>query len=163
MKRFLPHRPVSGLLALAAGVLAWTGFQTPAALGQKSDSKVKISAKADKPDDDGKQVVTINLEIENGWHAYANPIGADDFPGVPTTVTVTAKKKPTKVTIKYPKGNLVKDAMSGDHFVYEDRATIKATVQRAKGDTSPLVVTVKIQTCNNKSCLQPATVKLTVK
>src|SRR5262249_5349360 len=99
MTRFFSNQPMSNVLVLSAGMLALTALLTPAAWGQKSDSKVKITAKADKPDDDGKQVVTINLEIEKGWHAYANPIGADDFPGVPTTVTVTAKKKPAKVTI----------------------------------------------------------------
>jgi hypothetical protein len=32
-------------------------------------------------------------------------------------------------------------------------------VQRAKGDTGPLEVTVKLQACTDKTCLLPAIVK----
>ena len=39
---------------------------------------------------------------------------------------------------------------------------IKATVKRAKGDTSPLEVSVKFQACDEKMCLLPATVKVAV-
>jgi DsbC/DsbD-like thiol-disulfide interchange protein len=133
------------------------------AQGEKSDSKVKITAKADKPDADGKQTVTITLEIDKGWHTYANPPGPDDFAGIPTKVTVSAKKELKSVKIDYPKGTLVKDPKAKDYRVYEGKVTIKATVERAKGDTSPLKVQVKIQACNENSCLFPATVKVPVK
>ena len=39
---------------------------------------------------------------------------------------------------------------------------IKLTVQRAKGDTEPLELTVKLQACTDKKCLLPATVKVSV-
>ncbi len=35
---------------------------------------VKATATADKPDADGKQTVTITLNIEKPWHLYANPV-----------------------------------------------------------------------------------------
>jgi DsbC/DsbD-like thiol-disulfide interchange protein len=130
----------------------------------KSDAKVKVTATADKPDSSGKQVVTITLQIDKGWHTYANPVGQKDFPGLPTAVTITAKVKPLKVTVDYPKGKLENDPNGGGtYFVYEDKAVIKATVQRAKGDTSPLEVSVRIQACDQNSCLLPATVKRTIK
>jgi DsbC/DsbD-like thiol-disulfide interchange protein len=156
-------RLLPALLGLAASLLIWTVFATPDAHGQsqKSDSKVKITATAGKPDNDGKQVVIIKLDIEKGWHAYANPVG-EDFPGLPTTVTITAKQKPAKVQITYPRGKLVMDKDAGNHFIYEGEVTIKATVHRAKGDAGPFQVSVKIQTCNEKSCLLPATIHLTV-
>jgi DsbC/DsbD-like thiol-disulfide interchange protein len=148
------------LCTLACVLLTAAGAS---ALALKSDSKVKVTATADKPGSDGKQVVTVTLDIDNGWHAYANPVGSSDFPGLPTTVTITAGQKPEKVTVEYPKGKMMKDDVSGAYFVYEGKTTIKAVVQRAKGDTSPLDVAVRVQACNDKSCLQPATVKLTVK
>ena len=153
-------RLTAGCLALA---LLLSGTSAGWAQGEKSDSKVKITAKANKPNADGKQTVTITLEIEKGWHTYANPPGPADFAGIPTKVTISAEKEPKKVTITYPKGTLVKDAKQGDYRVYEGKVTIKATVQRAKGDTSDLKVKVKIQACNENSCLFPATVTVPVK
>ncbi len=150
----------------AAGILVLAGlaFTTQLAGAAKSDEKIKVTATADKPSADGKQVVTINLDVEKGWHAYANPISDKDFPGVPTTVTISASQKPEKVTVDYPKGKATTDPLTKDtYFTYEGKAVIKATVQRAKGDTSPLQVSVKVQACNANSCLQPATVKLTLK
>jgi uncharacterized protein YyaL (SSP411 family) len=129
--------------------------------GSGSDSKVKVTARADKPDADGKQVVTVTLQIDAGWHLYANPV-PEDFPGIPTTVSIEAKVKPQEVKIDYPPGKRVKDATFGDHNIYEGKVDIKATVRRAKGDSGPLEVRVKVQTCSDTKCLAPATVKLTV-
>jgi uncharacterized protein len=148
--------------ALALGLLL-AGHSVSRAQGKKSDSKVKITASADKPDANGKQTVTITLNIDAGWHTYANPPGPADFAGIPTEVTISAEKKPKKVAVDYPKGKLVKDPKQGDYRVYEGKVTIKAVVERAKGDASPLDVKVKIQACNENSCLFPATVKLAVK
>jgi DsbC/DsbD-like thiol-disulfide interchange protein len=163
MFRRSPKWLVPTSLAMAGCLAAWAFLTSVHAQAAKSDAKVKITAKADKPGDDGKQTVTIRIEIEKGWHAYANPVGPEDFPGIPTTVTVSGAKKPQLVKIDYPRGKLVKDATSGDYFVYEDAAVIKATVQRARGDTGPLQINVKIQTCNENLCLQPAVVKVPVK
>jgi DsbC/DsbD-like thiol-disulfide interchange protein len=160
MSRFMFRQVILTACALALALLPALAARAQAI---RSDSKVKVTATADKPGTDGKQVVTITLLIENGWHTYANPVGGKDFPGLPTTVTITAKEKPEKVTVDYPKGKMMKDDTSGAYFVYEAKTTIKATVQRAKRDTSPLEVAVKIQACSDKSCLQPATVNLTVK
>jgi DsbC/DsbD-like thiol-disulfide interchange protein len=162
--RHIPLCRATGWLAVAGAVLTLALGNGPAGAnqGKKSDSVVKVSATADKPDAEGKQTVTVTLLIDKGWHTYANPVGQKDFPGVETTLTVTAKQKP-QIRIDYPKGTLVTDPQTGNYFVYEDRAVIKAVVQRAKGDTSPLELSVKFQACTKQSCLLPATVKLTPK
>lgn len=126
-----------------------------------SESKVKIAATAGKPDDDGKQTVTVTIMIEKGWHLYANPV-PEDFPGIPVSVTFNAKKKPEVVKVAYPEGKKVKDPMLGEYKVYEDKVVIKADVTRAKGDDSPLELSVKVQTCDDKNCLIPGTVKVKV-
>jgi hypothetical protein len=146
------------VLMIMLGLLA--GSAAGQAGAKKSDSVVKASATTTEPGADGKQMVTLNLEIEKPWHLYANPTPAD-FPGIPTTVTVE-KVKPGDVKVDYPPGKLVKDAVIGDYKVYEDKVSIKAIVQRAKGDKGPLEVSVRVQACTDKQCLLPGTIKLTV-
>ena len=128
---------------------------------KKSDAVVKSTATATKPDADGKQSVTITLDIDKDWHVYANPL-PKDFSGVPTTIIVTANSKPEDVKIDYPVGK-VKQFPTGDEYkAYEGNVTISVAVRRAKGDTSPLQVSVKFQACTDKKCLLPATVQLSV-
>lgn len=129
---------------------------------KKSDTVVKVEAKGDKADDDGTQVVTVTLTIDKGWHLYANPVDNEDFLANQVTVSVSSKNKLQDVKVDYPAGKLVKDKTVGDYKTYEGTVTIKATVRRAKGDSEPLDVAVKIQACSDKTCLAPATVKLTV-
>jgi len=128
-----------------------------------SESKVKIKAEANKPDAEGKQTVTIHLDIDKGWHLYANPVGNKDSESSQTVVNVKAGSPLKSVKIDYPAGKLVKDTLVGDYKVYEDKVVIKAHVQRASGDDSPLQVILDIQACDKNNCLQPSTVKLTVK
>jgi uncharacterized protein len=156
MKHFR-HLLTSGLFGLTA--LFVSG---PVTLGQEKNSEVKVSASAEKPDANGNQVIRITLDIEKGWHAYANPVDNEDLASVQTTVKITGKNPLEKVGTEYPQGKLVVDP-AGNHRVYEGKVTIKATVTRAKGDTDPLQVTVKYQACNDKTCKPPATAKLEVK
>ena len=58
--------------------------------------------------------------------------------------------------------SVIDDKVLGKYRVYEGKVTIKAAVRRAKGDTSPLEVSVKLQACDDKQCLLPATIKRTV-
>src|SRR5262245_15872359 len=146
------------LILVAA--LASFGGPAVAQKGPKtSEAVVKVSAKAEKPDADGKQVVTVTLEVDKGWHTYANPVGLEDLESSQTVVDVSGKNKPELVKVDYPKGKLVKDVV-GDYSIYEGKVTIKATVQRTKGDSEPLEVKVSFQACSDKACLVPATVKL---
>ncbi|MCI0379128.1 MAG: protein-disulfide reductase DsbD N-terminal domain-containing protein [Gemmataceae bacterium] len=150
------------LFAVAAMALAFTAFQADAG-GKKSDAEVKVTAKGAKPDAGGKQVVTITMIHNKGWHSYANPVGNEDFENAQTEVKITAKTKPEKIKIEYPEGKLHKDKIVGDYKIYEDKVEIKAVVQRAAGDASPLEVSVRFMACHEKGvCLLPATVKLKV-
>jgi len=137
--------------------------QVKGADANQSESKVKITAKAEpaKPGADGKQVVTLTLEIDKGWHTYANPSGLED--AIPTKVTIDSKNKLKEVKVEYPEGKAVKDeVLKVTYRVYEDKVTITATVQRAVGDTGPLEVSVEVQACNDTSCLQPGTKKIKI-
>jgi DsbC/DsbD-like thiol-disulfide interchange protein len=151
-----------GMLALAlAMVLVYDGGPAQAQ-AKKSDSVVKASATADKPDADGKQTVTITLEIEKPWHLYANPVDNEDLTPVQTIVSLSAKDKLANVKIVYPAGKLHAEKEE-KYKIYEGKVTIKAQVKRASGDDSPLEVSVKLQACNDKTCLFPATIKIPVR
>jgi DsbC/DsbD-like thiol-disulfide interchange protein len=144
-----------GSLAVLACVLS----VPQAARAQTSDKKVRISATAEKPDDSGKQTLTITLDIDPKWHLYANPVGRDFFVPNQTAVKFLTKVEDAKVT--YPEGKLYKDS-DGDFRVYEGRVVIKAEVKRVKGDTGPLEFSIKVAACDDKNCLIPATVKKSV-
>jgi uncharacterized protein YyaL (SSP411 family) len=145
-------------------VAAATGGESSASAqgAKKSDAMVKVEVKADKPDAGGKQLVTVTLTVHEGWHIYANPPGLKDLEDVQTTVTVTAKTKPEDLKVEYPDFKVIEDKVLGKYRVYEGKVNIKATVRRAKDDTSPLEVSIKLQACDDKQCLLPATIKRTV-
>jgi DsbC/DsbD-like thiol-disulfide interchange protein len=153
-------RPIMVAALVGLLVCAGRGDVAGQGTGKRSDSVVKVGVVADKPGADGKQVITVTLAVEDGWHAYANPVGNDDI-GKPTTITVEGKK-PEDVQIDYPKGRLVQDAVTGNYAVYEGEVPIKVTVRRTAGD-SPLKLKVKFEACDVKSkCLPPATVEESV-
>lgn len=131
---------------------------TALAQARKSDSVVKVDATTDKPDADGKQTVTITLDIENGWHVYANPVENEDLTNAQTVVSISAKSKLENVKVEYPGGKLQKDR-DEKYKIYEGKVAIKAQVKRAKGDNGPLEITITLQACNDKTCLLPATIK----
>src|SRR5579885_2832078 len=95
------RRPAARLACLALLAAGTTAF----ARAVKSDSVVKVIASATRPDADGNQVVTLNLDIEKPYHVYANPVGNMDLEDTATTVTVPKEKAET-VKIDYPEGKL---------------------------------------------------------
>lgn len=154
-------RQTTSLLALAAGLLLLPG-SVAVGQGKKSDSVVKAKATATKLDKEGKQTVTITLEIEEKYHLYANPVNHKDLEDAQTIVTVTGKEKLKAVNVTYPVGDVKKDKDVGDYNVYKGKVEIKAEVTRAKGDTQALEVTIALQACTDTLCLMPAKVKLSV-
>jgi hypothetical protein len=132
-------------------------------LGGPKKSYVKLSASAGKPDDDGRQVVTVTMEIEKPWYAYANPVDNEELAAGQTHVRIAGPKgKLEEVKVVYPPGKEKK--LGKDTFkVYEGKVSIVSQVRRARGDTGPLEVTVEYMTCNPEGqCLPPEKVKLKV-
>jgi DsbC/DsbD-like thiol-disulfide interchange protein len=153
-------------LVILAAVFSFVGarFDTPVlAQAKKSDAVIKVTAKGSKPDADGKQTVTISLQVDDGWHIYANPPGDDVLQPVKTVVRVTGKDR-LLVKVNYPPGKLIEDKDIGIAFrFYEGKIEVKALVQPVDGQVGPLEVTVKIgKASNDRVCLSPATVKVPV-
>ena len=150
------------LFALTAGLALSLAFAAGAsAQGKKSDSVVKATAKAGKAGKDGKQEVTITLEIDPKYHIYANPVGQIDFEDNQTSVSFATKGKLSSVKVEYPDGTLKKDKVIGDYKIYKGKVQIKAVVQRS-GD-APLDAVIKIQACSDSACLLPAKIVVPVK
>jgi DsbC/DsbD-like thiol-disulfide interchange protein len=138
--------------------LIWTTFcsnvQTQDAKARRSDFVVKVNVEAAKADTDGKQSLTVNFKIDDSWHVYAHSL-PKDFPGVATSIKISARDKIEDLKIDYPEGKLIKEA---DYKAYEGTIPIKASFRRTKGDDSPLEVAVSFQACTKTSCLFPVTV-----
>jgi uncharacterized protein len=130
---------------------------------KSSADMVKVETSAGKIAADGTQEVTFTLNIEDGWHLYANPVGNEDLISAQTKVKITGKTKLKDVKVEYPKGKIVEDKTVGNYFTYEGKIVIKAKVSRAKDDTGPLDVAIKLQACDEKKCLPPGEVTLEVK
>src|SRR5262245_20811047 len=131
------YATVGILFAFVAATFAWqadAGGKTG-----KSDTKVKATATATKAGADGKQTVTITLNIEKGWHLYANPVNHNKefLDQNRTVVKIGAKEKLKSVKVTYPEGKL-KTQDEDKYDVYTDVVKIEAEVVRARGDTSPL-------------------------
>lgn len=147
-------RTIRGLgVAVLTGALALVA--TPC-FAQKTDSgsKVtKVDVKAEKAADGGR-TVTVTLEIEKGWHLYANPVGDELLEDAATKLTFLADGKAVAAKVAYPKGKTV--TVGPDRYnIYEDSVTIKATVPAGASK-----VRIKVQACNDetKKCLLPGSV-----
>jgi len=152
---------LTALLTLAALALV---LHADAGAGgsRKSDGKVKATATATKVDAKGEQTVTITLDIEKGWHLYANPVNHNKefLDGAKTKLKVTAKAK-VEASVKYPAGKTHADK-DDKYDIYEGVVKIEAKVRRTAGDTSPLELVIDVQACDNRVCLEPGKVKLMV-
>lgn len=157
------RRYVLGLLM--AGFAISLPLILPAQAGQKnSESKVKATAEATKAGADGKQTVTLTLEIVKGWHIYANPVGEKQFEPAKTSVTISAKDK-VQASVKYPAGKIKIEKLPDEELkmhIYEGKVTIQAQVTRTMGDTSPLQISIDVNACDNNNCLPKGVLKLTV-
>ena len=129
--------------------------------GSAANAKATIRAAARDCCGNGatcNQTVTIALDIDKGWHLYANPVSNDTL----TTVQTLVKFPGKEAKITYPPGKTVKDKVVGDYSTYEGKVTIKAQIKRSGDDKGPLEFTIRIQACNKDSCLATATVKKSV-
>jgi DsbC/DsbD-like thiol-disulfide interchange protein len=155
-------RLVAGLAVLSVAIV-WPSVAFAGGKSLESESKVKRSATATKPNDKGEQVVTITLDIDKGWHLYANPINSNEefLAKNRTMIKIASKVKLVAVDVQYPPGTKHVDGKSY-YDIYEGRVTIKANVQRAAGDTSPLEITLEVNACDENVCLKRSEIKLMI-
>ena len=145
---------IAGLCTMIVAVAA-AKMQLPP--GPNSRHVVKVSVTSSKPDNSGKQTVTVNMDIDKGCFIFANPVKNEDLEPIQTRVYITSEKKLTDVKVQYPPGKQqMKHKLTW--MQYERKIAIQAVVQRAPGDTGPLFVDVNYSAHLEEigGCLLPA-------
>jgi hypothetical protein len=153
------------LLALAASACAGD-VKAPAAPPKTSADVVKATGPAPLAAKAGAQVAfEVKVEIAKHWHLYSHSY-AEDPESMFIGVTLAADEgcPLTDLKVVYPeavKGNFLGDEV----MMLEGSLVLKATATvpaGAKGElTAPLSLTT--QACNDKLCLRPADLPVTVK
>jgi len=143
------------VLFAAAALLA---CQSGEAGSKRSDGKVKVEAKAGKADG-GKQTIAVTIDIDKGWHVYANPVKHPMFEEAATVVEIRAGGKKVDAKVKYPAGTERTEKGVGKLQIYEGQVVIEAVVE---GGTGPYEVSVRVNACDEGKCLPSGTVKVQV-
>ena len=110
--------------------------------------------------------VMLQLNIAEGWHINANPVGQDNL--IPTTVTLNANTPFEILDVAYPKGRSTRFEFSNEPLnVYEDSLTIPLQLRRkpnVKHDEHvPIMLQLTYQLCNETECLLPQTLDILVR
>jgi hypothetical protein len=110
----------------------------------KTSSYVKVRGVANKPNDTGRQIVTVTLEIDENYILIGDKV-PEDLATLQFQVKFIINGKPAEAEILYPRGKVEKDKVFGDYTIYEGKVACTGTVRRAAGDTSPIEVVVTMQ------------------
>jgi hypothetical protein len=144
-------------------VLIISGMLAAPALGQNSEAKVKIRGSASKANADGIEQIKIDIDIDKGWHIYANPPKHKSFESSKTVVRFVSPRT-EEVTIEYPEGRIKKDRDPVDgefeYRVYEGSIRINAHLKRV--EARPLEAHIQVYACDDKQCLPRGIVKIKI-
>lgn len=101
--------------------------------------------------------ITVTIDIDSGFHINANP--ASDPNLIPTEFLLTDHPE---LKIDYPPGRLFKAPFAPQGIaVYEGRITLSGHLPQMP-TPSPFAASLRIQACNDRVCLAPATVMVNV-
>jgi DsbC/DsbD-like thiol-disulfide interchange protein len=152
-----PQRILTAALGVAA-VLPLFAAGTVEAQGGRPPRFAKLSAevapKAVAPG--GKTTVNVVVELNPGFHIYANKPGAENL--IPTVVTVNQAPGLTFGAPVYPAATSESVAgMPQPVKVYGGKAVIKVpvTVAKTAKGSIPVSGTVRMQGCNESMCYPP--------
>jgi uncharacterized protein YyaL (SSP411 family) len=169
-----PARTRLGIAPDAAVFLAEGRKEEPPKAGKKAAKKKpdEVSAKAflsvDRLPAGSTCLVLVQLQIVEGWHIHANPAG--DGEDLPTELTVDSSLGSELTKIRYPKGKTMArpEPISDDQppmSIYSGQVAIVGTLEvpaDIAGQQEELTISVRYQACNDKQCVVPKTLKLTV-
>ncbi len=114
----------------------------------------------------GEFEVAVSLTIKAGYHIYANPAGTDDV--IPTTIALAPAAGAALVEARYPGGEAKVLAGTGTARVnvLEGGARVGARIRvalDARAGPLDLVLKVRVQACDDRACLAPATLDVPVR
>ena len=128
----------------------------------KRPDHVHATVKAEKPDNNGIQKISVTLTIDKGWHIYANPAGHEDLVGHQTNLQIYQdgnKRMDAKIT--YPKGQPM-DVYGIKFYIYTEKVVLQVDVPRTTGDPKPLEIRVALIPHSRDICGWPRELKLAV-
>jgi thiol:disulfide interchange protein DsbD len=146
------------LVTVAMAALLWAAPADPVAWRLQNAPATPV-----KPG--GRFNVKLQAAVQEGWHLYSlKPIA--DGP-LPTRIWI-AEGQPFSLAgaVQAPEPQVIQDATFGMEVeLYEGEAVFALPVKVASGaapGAQRLVVSASYQSCNNKICLPPKTVKVEV-
>jgi uncharacterized protein YyaL (SSP411 family) len=113
---------------------------------------------------DGLESFFLKINVEKGWHIYANPVGNKDLLDSATQVEMLIDGKVVEHSgIAFPKGT-AKTEKDGAYDTYEGEQTITIRLNRDQTKNAKSVaVRVKVVACDDKTCLKPSTIRVDAK
>ncbi|MDB5350795.1 MAG: hypothetical protein JWN86_2042 [Planctomycetota bacterium] len=107
--------------------------------------------------------VILTLTLQDGWHIYANPNGSEVVK--PTVLELSPESSATLLKVDYPRGkSMASPGGAGEKVdVYDGKTMIKARVRLDARASTDLEFLVRYQPCNDRACLAPAKLKVSLK
>ena len=104
--------------------------------------------------------IRITVVIDEGYHVNANPATFDYL--IPTSLTVDGAPD---LLVEYPPAKLIKPLFAPDGLkVYEGSIVLKGVAPKGTlVKHGPVATTIKVQACNDETCLPPATLALKIR
>jgi uncharacterized protein YyaL (SSP411 family) len=108
--------------------------------------------------------IRVTVVIDEGYHVNANPATFDYL--IPTSLSVDGVPD---LRIEYPAAKFLKPQFAPDGIkVYEGRISLigtapKGTLAQHDSTTAALIAALRVQACNDETCLAPATLSLRIK
>ena len=120
---------------------------------------IRVSVSDDSVAPGGETTVTVAMEIDEGWHLYAQNPQADFL--IPTTVSVSSRTPITvgEVATPQPKSRtdpILKTAINSFSGKIDFEVPIRID-KKAKPGAANLKVVVQSQACDDRRCLKPET------
>jgi hypothetical protein len=116
-----------------------------------------------KPGTSTEGEVVITASIQKGWHTYSQR--PTDAGPIPTSFTFTPSKDYTPIgnTVESDAHEEFVPAFDAKIFVFTDKADFAQKIKLNGKPGFPVTLKVEYMSCNDKMCLPPKTVTLTVK
>jgi len=148
------------VLAGMMAVICWAGLASAAITGSADVVKVAVTPTVVQAQAGERVAFSIKLDIAKKWHIYAH--GDTNYIGVDL---VPADEFPLgKLSVEYPKGH-EKEFFGEPVFMISGQEEIAVSALVPTGmvpGAYPLQFGVTVQACDDKTCLAPVNVPVTV-
>jgi len=164
-----PPRRTLGIAPDAAILLASGADEQRPSQAKKPAKEEHVSGQAflsvDRLPAGKKCKVLVQLQIEEGWHVHANPVGDDEF-DIATELELESKLDIELKDVRYPAGKKVpREEGEKPQLLYVGKVGLVGEIEipaQAAGRREDLVLIVTYQACNDTRCLPPKKLKLTL-